>query len=107
MLLAVCPMRGTPIVTFVNKVARAGRPPLELLDEIERILGIPCTPMNWPVGSGQTFVGVYDRERAAVLRFERAEAGSTRAPMSACAPDDPELRATLGERGYGELRDEL
>ena len=106
-LFAVCRMRGIPIVTFVNKLDRSGRPPLELLDEIERVLGIPCTPMNWPVGSGSTFVGVYDRERAAVLRFERAEAGSTRAPMSTAAPDDPELRAALGERGYVEFHEEL
>jgi peptide chain release factor 3 len=106
-LFQVCRMRGIPIVTFVNKLDRSGRPPLELLDEIERILGIPCTPINWPVGSGKTFVGVYDREQATVLRFERADAGSTRAPMTTCAPDDPDLRATLGERGYGEFREEL
>ena len=106
-LFAVCRMRGIPIVTFVNKLDREGRPPLELLDEIERVLGIPCTPLNWPVGSGQRFVGVYDRERATVLRFERVVAGTARAPMSTCAPDDPELRAALGERVYGEFHDEL
>src|SRR5450631_228735 len=60
-LFQVCRMRAIPVVTFMNKLDRVGRPPLELLDEIERILGIPCTPLNWPVGSGQSFMGVYDR----------------------------------------------
>ena len=61
-LFQVCRMRGIPIVTFINKLDRVGRPPLELLDEIERVLGIPTAPMNWPVGSGTNFVGVVDRE---------------------------------------------
>src|SRR6478736_1963077 len=55
-LFKVCRMRGIPIITLINKMDRPGRPALELLDEIERVLGIPCTPINWPVGSGSTFV---------------------------------------------------
>jgi peptide chain release factor 3 len=106
-LFQVCRMRGIPIVTFMNKLDRVGRPPLELLDEIERVLGIPCTPMNWPVGSGQSFVGVYDRLRREVLRFERVHAGSNRAPMSTSALDDPEVRAILGERAFLELQEEV
>jgi peptide chain release factor 3 len=106
-LFAVCRMRGIPIVTFMNKLDRVGRPPLELLDEIEQVLGIPCTPLNWPVGSGQSFQGVYDRARREVLRFERVHAGSNRAPMSSCAVDDPEIRAALGERAFGELQEEV
>jgi peptide chain release factor 3 len=62
--------------------------------------------MNWPVGSGQTFVGVYDRESANVLRFDSTGKAS-RAVMSTCAPDDPELREALGARGYAEFHDEL
>jgi len=58
-LMEVCRMRDTPIVTFVNKLDREGRPPLELLDEIERILNIRCTPVTWPVGMGRDFKGVY------------------------------------------------
>jgi peptide chain release factor 3 len=105
-LFKVCRMRGIPIVTFFNKLDRSGRPPLELLDEVESVLGIPCTPMNWPVGSGQTFVGVYDRESGNVLRFERT-GNASRALMSTCAHDDPELREALGERGYNEFHEEL
>jgi peptide chain release factor 3 len=58
-LMEVCRMRDTPIVTFINKLDREGRPPLELLDEIERILSIRCTPVTWPVGMGRDFHGVY------------------------------------------------
>src|SRR5450432_4500729 len=78
-LFQVCRMRGIPIITFINKMDRSGRDPLELLDEIERILGIPCTPMNWPVGSGTSFIGVYDRPGHRLLTFDRAESGSRRA----------------------------
>jgi peptide chain release factor 3 len=58
-LMEVCRMRDTPIVTFINKLDREGRPPLELLDEIERILDIRCAPITWPVGMGRDFKGVY------------------------------------------------
>src|SRR3954462_9630758 len=61
-LFQVCRMRGVPITTFINKLDRLGRPPLDLLDEIEKVLGIPCSPVNWPVGAGSGFMGVYDRE---------------------------------------------
>ena len=71
-LFQVCRMRGIPIVTFINKLDRVGRPPLELLDEIERVLGIPTAPMNWPVGSGTSFVGVVDRETGKILKFDRS-----------------------------------
>ncbi|MGH8441420.1 MAG: peptide chain release factor 3 [Nevskiaceae bacterium] len=58
-LMEVCRMRDTPIVTFINKLDREGRPPLELLDEIERVLNIRCAPITWPVGMGRDFKGVY------------------------------------------------
>jgi peptide chain release factor 3 len=106
-LFQVCRMRGVPITTFINKLDRLGRPPLELLDEIEKVLGIPCAPVNWPVGSGPGFLGVYDRERREVLRFERAEGGERRAPLRTCSPDDPSLKASLGESGHQELLDEI
>ena len=106
-LFQVCRMRGVPITTFINKMDRLGRPPLDLLDEIEKVLGIPCTPINWPVGAGPGFLGVYDRERREVLRFERAAAGERRASLWTCPLDEPELQANLGERAYQELREEI
>ena len=60
-LFQVCRMRGIPIFTFVNKMDRLGRDPLDLMGEIEDVLGIHATPVNWPVGSGSDFRGVYDR----------------------------------------------
>ena len=106
-LFQVCRMRGVPITTFINKLDRLGRPPLDLLDEIEKVLGIPCSPVNWPVGSGPGFLGVYDRERREVLRFERAEGGERRASLWTSGLDDPELQAGLGAERYRELVEEV
>lgn len=60
-LFKVCRMRGIPIFTFINKMDREGKPPLELLAELEEVLGIESYPMNWPIGMGKEFVGIYDR----------------------------------------------
>src|SRR5512147_967149 len=74
-LFEVCRMRRIPIFTFVNKMDRPGREPLELTDEIEQELGLACWPVNWPVGSGDRFRGVIDRRSQDLLLFERAERG--------------------------------
>ena len=60
-LFKVCVMRGIPIFTFINKMDREARDPFELLDEIENVLGIRTCPINWPIGCGKNFKGVYDR----------------------------------------------
>ena len=106
-LFEVCRLRRIPIVTFINKMDRHGREPLELLDEIENVLGIPCSPVNWPIGSGPEFQGVFDRWGKQLLRFERAEGGSRPAPMATTTVDDPELREAIGERAHKQLIDEL
>jgi peptide chain release factor 3 len=106
-LFEVCRLRGLPIATFINKMDCLGRPPLEVVDEIEQVLGIPCCPLNWPVGSGPGFEGVYDRERREVLRFERNESGEREALLTRCALDDASLRAAMGERAHAELLEEL
>jgi len=69
-LFEVCRMRGIPIFTFVNKMDRPGREPLDLVDELEKVLGIRSCPMTWPLGSGDRFKGVYDRENAQVLLYD-------------------------------------
>ncbi len=74
-LFEVCRMRQIPIFTFINKMDRPGREPLELLDEIEQELGLACWPVNWPIGSGDRFRGVIDRRTKQVILFERAERG--------------------------------
>jgi len=58
-LMEVCRLRDTPIITFINKLDREGRPPLELLDEVEKVLGLNCVPITWPLGMGRDFKGVY------------------------------------------------
>jgi peptide chain release factor 3 len=106
-LFHVCRMRGIPIVTFINKMDRNGRDPFELLDEIERVLGIPCSPVTWPAGAGTSFIGVYDRPGRRLLTFDRAAAGSRRAPVSEASFDDDWVRQALGETGRARVLDEL
>lgn len=68
-LFKVCRMRGIPIFTFINKLDRQGRPPLELLAELEEVLGIESYPMNWPIGMGKEFYGIYDRHNKRIEQF--------------------------------------
>ncbi len=79
-LFEVCRKRGIPIFTFINKMDRPSRDPLELLDEIEALLGMQPVPMNWPLGSGLTFRGVFDRNTRLVSLYERTERNERMAP---------------------------
>ncbi|MBX3027931.1 peptide chain release factor 3 [bacterium] len=106
-LFQVCRARQLPIVTFINKLDRHGREPLDLLDEIERVLDMPCTPLNWPIGAGPEFQGVYDREHHRLLRFERGESASHRAVMQASDLDDAALRQAIGAHAHQQLLDEI
>ncbi len=74
-LFEVCRLRQIPIFTFINKMDRPGRDPLDLLDEIEKELGLACWPVNWPIGGGDRFRGVIDRRGREVVLFERAQRG--------------------------------
>jgi peptide chain release factor 3 len=76
-LIEVCRQRNTPIITFVNKMDREVRDPLDILDEVERELGMPCVPMTWPVGQGKTFGGIINLRTHAMTVFEP---GSDRGP---------------------------
>ncbi|MFM2208554.1 MAG: putative peptide chain release factor, partial [Pseudomonadota bacterium] len=77
-LIEVCRQRNTPIITFVNKMDREVREPLDILDEVERELGMPCVPMTWPVGKGKLFGGIMNLRTQAMTVFE---AGSERRPQ--------------------------
>jgi peptide chain release factor 3 len=72
-LIEVCRQRNTPIMTFVNKLDREGRDPLELLDEVEQALGMPCVPLTWPVGQGKRFGGIVDLRRRHMRVFKAGE----------------------------------
>ncbi|MCC7032544.1 MAG: peptide chain release factor 3 [Acidobacteria bacterium] len=101
-LFEVARQRRLPMLTFVNKLDLPARDPLELLDEIERVLGVAAVPMNWPIGTGDRFRGVYDLRRDEVLFYERA-GGARPAPVAVASADDPRLAALIGEERRGEL----
>lgn len=79
-LFDVCRKRGIPIFTFINKMDRPARSPLELLDEIENVLGMQPVPINWPLGDGFDFKGVYDRKHVGIYLYERTERNERMAP---------------------------
>jgi peptide chain release factor 3 len=106
-LFEVCRLRGVPILTFINKLDLPGRDPFELLDEIERVLQIHAVPLNWPIGNGGDFQGVYDLPGRQVLRFTRTAHNADRAPVAVSSLDDPSLDALLGATAAGTLRDEI
>ena len=87
-LFEVCRRRGVPIFTFMNKLDRPAREPLALLDDLETVLGIGACPINWPLGLGQQFRGVYDRIKKDVHLFERTAHGAYRAPEKVGGLDD-------------------
>jgi len=108
-LFEVCRMRRIPIVTFMNKLDRAGMDPLDLMDDIERVLGIPCHPVTWPIGSGQDFKGVYDRWGKTLLKYERGDSakGERVAPVQVASRDDSGLVRHLGAESRAILASEL
>lgn len=99
-LFRVCQQQKIPIVTFINKMDMPARDPFSLLDQIEEVLGITCSPMLWPIGSGKEFAGVYDLSSNLVHRFERVTGGKFEAPVKASGIDDPDLQASLDEEVY-------
>jgi peptide chain release factor 3 len=102
-LFEVCRDRGVPLLTFVNKWDRPSRPPLELLDEVESQLGIIPTPVTWPVGSAESFVGLVDRRAGSFTRFARVARGAGEA-----GEEHLELDELAGHGGDGEAAlDEL
>jgi peptide chain release factor 3 len=106
-LFEVCRRRGVPIFTFMNKLDRPARPTLDLLDELESVLGIAAFPVNWPLGDGPRFKGVYDRENKKVHLFERTVHGSFRAPVNVSGIEDQSVKDTVDEITYAEVCDEL
>jgi peptide chain release factor 3 len=104
-LFEVCRMRHIPILCLVNKLDQPARDPFELIGEIERELNVTAVPMNWPIGDGPTFQGVFDLRHKQVLRFERTHHGASIAPMNVSGIDDPSLEEAIGGRAWQELRE--
>ncbi len=106
-LFKVCRMRGIPTFTFVNKLDREGRPPLELLTEIEEVLGIAACPVTWPLGMGNRFRGVYDLRRRQVILFEAGDHGQRRVAATEAGPDDPVIDELLGPDDRAAFREDV
>jgi peptide chain release factor 3 len=106
-LFEVCRRRGVPIFTFMNKCDRPTRNPIELLDELETVLGLQCSPVIWPLGNGPSFRGVFDRRNQQVHLFERVPGGAFQAPVKVTSLDDPSVRAKLDDDTYRDVKDQL
>jgi peptide chain release factor 3 len=107
-LFEVCRLRRIPVLTFVNKLDLPGRDPLDLMAEVEQVLGIHASALNWPIGSGRDFAGVVERATGDVLLFRKtAGAGARKAELERLRLDDPRLAERLGvervERARGDL----
>ena len=105
-LFKVCAMRHIPIFTFINKMDRDANDTFDLLDEIEKELGIATCPVNWPIGSGKEFLGVYDRNKKEIIHFSSntnaKKSGTTQIDL-----DDPILTDMLGQAKRDQLVDEI
>ena len=105
-LFKVCVMRDIPIFTFVNKMDREARDPFELCQEIEHELGIDTYAVNWPIGCGKDFKGVYDRHKQEIVHFT-SNGGSRAATATTVSLGDPHLDDLIGERLHRQLSDDV
>ena len=106
-LFKVCVMRHIPIFTFINKMDRDANDTFELLDDIENELGIATYPVNWPIGSGKEFKGVYDRHTRKVMTFADTLKGTKEGSEKIIDIDDPALIDEIGEEKKSILDDEI
>jgi peptide chain release factor 3 len=106
-LMEVCRLRDTPIMSFINKLDREGREPIELLDEVERVLGIQCAPITWPIGMGQRLKGVVHLLTGEVHLYEPGRNFTRQDSTIFASLDAPGLEERIGAPMLAELRDEL
>ncbi len=105
-LMEVCRLRNTPIMTFINKLDREGRDPMELIDEVEQVLGIECAPITWPIGMGRRLQGVYHLLSDQVLLYQAGQNYVTQQAETIAGLGSPELDEKLGSMA-DELREEI
>jgi peptide chain release factor 3 len=104
-LMEVCRLRDTPIMTFINKLDREGRHPIELLDEVESVLGIKCAPVTWPIGMGKRFKGIYHLHQDCFYLYEGDRQAQKLRQVQGF--NNPELEQLLGDSALQEFRDEM
>ena len=106
-LFKVCVMRHIPIFTFINKMDTEANDPFELLDEIESVLGISTCPVNWPIGCGKEFKGVYDRNEREVSLFKAAMNGQKEVDTKNMSIDDAALKDEIGQAFFDKLNEDV
>ncbi|MBV9103455.1 MAG: peptide chain release factor 3 [Candidatus Eremiobacteraeota bacterium] len=106
-LFAICRARRIPLFTFINKMDRPSRDPLELIDELESVLSLGVYPVNWPIGDGPSFRGVFDRASRQVHLFERTMHGAKQAPVEVTDERDPRIAALTDMETYTRFTDAI
>jgi len=106
-LFDVCRQRGIPIFTFINKMDRPARHPIELLDEIESILGMQPVPINWPIGDGDRFRGVYDRQEKGVYLYERMARNEKMVPEEFVTLEELHQKMLFSEEDFKVIEDDI
>ncbi len=106
-LFEVCRLRGIPILTFMNKLDRETKDLLSLLDELENQLQLHPYPVNWPMGVGQRFKGVYDRTTKQAHMFERTTRGAYKAPVSVAGIEDAAVKDALDDDSYRDFVEQI
>jgi peptide chain release factor 3 len=105
-LMEVCRLRDTPIMTFINKLDREGREPIDLLDEVESVLGIKCAPVTWPIGMGKRFKGIFHCYEDTVYLYQSGMNAQKQEAVQIKGLDNPQLDELLGHEAQ-ELREEI
>ncbi|MDN5898075.1 MAG: peptide chain release factor 3, partial [Psychrobacter sp.] len=105
-LMEVCRLRDTPIMTFINKLDREGKEPIELMDEVESVLGIQCAPITWPIGMGKRFKGIYHLQQDKVFLYQSGKNQQVQEGHVIDGLDNCELDESLGSMA-DELREEI
>jgi peptide chain release factor 3 len=106
-LMEVCRLRTTPIISFINKLDRDGRPPIELLDDIETVLDIECAPLTWPIGMGREFRGIYDLREGVAHLYQGRDGSRLPEVKRVEGLASGELEAAIGAAGAAALREEV
>jgi len=106
-LFQVCRDRRLPILTFMNKMDLEGRDPFELIDEVEKVLKLPCRPMTWPIGQGKRFKGVYDLAEKKIRIFQPGMKSLGFEQQVFTSLEDPALREKIGSESHDKLKDDL
>lgn len=106
-LFTVCKMRGIPIFTFINKMDRQGMDPFDLINDLEEALGIRSYPVDWPIGNGKDFRGVYNRLKNRVELFSEGNHGQAQAKMITGTPEDEQFRRLLGDELHAKLLEDI